>query len=73
MKVYGYFRSSAAFRLRIALNLKKLEYESGFIHLRRGDQRQQAYLAVKPAGIGAGAGDRRPDSYPVPGDHRIPR
>jgi maleylacetoacetate isomerase len=51
MKVYGYFRSSAAFRLRIALNLKKLEYESGFIHLRRGDQRQQAYLAVNPQGL----------------------
>ena len=48
MKLYGYFRSSAAFRVRIALNLKKLSYESAFIHLRRGDQRQPGFRGVKP-------------------------
>ncbi|MBO0739527.1 MAG: glutathione S-transferase N-terminal domain-containing protein, partial [Alphaproteobacteria bacterium] len=40
MKLYGYFRSSAAFRVRIALNLKKLDYEAVSIHLRRNDQSQ---------------------------------
>src|SRR5437667_362444 len=48
MKLYGYFRSSAAFRVRIALNLKKLDYESAFIHLRRGDQRQPSFRGVAP-------------------------
>jgi maleylacetoacetate isomerase len=51
MKLYGYFRSSAAFRVRIALNLKGLEYESGFIHLRRGDQRAAGFLAINPQGL----------------------
>lgn len=51
MKLFGYFRSSAAFRVRIALNLKGLAYEDAFIHLRRGDQRAAAYLAVNPQGL----------------------
>ena len=51
MRLYGYFRSSAAFRVRIALNLKKLDYESAFIHLRRGDQVQAGFLAVNPQGL----------------------
>ena len=51
MKLYGYFRSSAAFRVRIALNLKNLDYESDFIHLRRGDQRQPGFLDVNPQGL----------------------
>ena len=51
MKLYGYFRSSAAFRVRIALNLKKLDYESAFIHLRRGDQRQPGFLDINPQGL----------------------
>ena len=33
MKLYGYFRSSAAYRVRIALNLKKLPYEQSAVHL----------------------------------------
>ena len=53
MKLYGYFRSSAAFRVRIALNLKKLDYETAAIHLRRNDQSRPDYLAVNPAGAGA--------------------
>lgn len=51
MKLYGYFRSSAAFRLRIALNLKRLDYENAFIHLRRGDQGQPAFRGVNPQGL----------------------
>ncbi|HTQ34293.1 MAG TPA: maleylacetoacetate isomerase [Stellaceae bacterium] len=51
MKLFGYFRSSAAFRVRIALNLKGLVYEDVFIHLRRGDQRAADYLAVNPQGL----------------------
>ena len=51
LKLYGYFRSSAAFRVRIALNLKKLDYESAAIHLRRNDQTKPDYLAVNPQGL----------------------
>ncbi len=51
MKLFGYFRSSAAFRVRIALNLKGLAYEDAFIHLRRGDQRGDAYRAINPQGL----------------------
>jgi maleylacetoacetate isomerase len=51
MKLYGYSRSSAAFRVRIALNLKGLDYESAFIHLRRGDQSRPEYLGVNPQGL----------------------
>ncbi len=51
MKLYGYFRSSAAFRVRIALNLKRLDYETAAIHLRRNDQSKSGYLAVNPQGL----------------------
>ena len=51
MKLYGYFRSSAAFRVRIALGLKKLDYDNAFIHLRRGDQSQPEFLGLNPQGL----------------------
>lgn len=51
MKLYGFFRSSAAFRVRIALNLKKLDYETAPIHLRRNDQNRPDYLGVNPQGL----------------------
>ena len=51
MKLYGYFRSSAAFRVRIALSLKKLAYETAAIHLRRNDQTKPDYLSVNPQGL----------------------
>ncbi|BAI74455.1 maleylacetoacetate isomerase (plasmid) [Azospirillum sp. B510] len=51
MKVYDYFRSSAAYRLRIALNLKGLTAERHFIHLRRKEQSAPGYLAVNPMGL----------------------
>lgn len=48
MKLYTYFRSSAAFRVRIALNLKGIAYEPAFVHLRKGEHRLPAYAALNP-------------------------
>ena len=57
MKLYDYFRCSAAYRVRIALNLKGVvPDERTFVHLRMGNQRAQDYLALNPAGARAGAG-----------------
>jgi maleylpyruvate isomerase len=51
MILYDYYRSSAAYRVRIALNLKGLTSERRFIHLRRGEQRDPAYLELNPQGL----------------------
>jgi maleylacetoacetate isomerase len=51
VKLYTYFRSSAAFRVRIALNLKGLAYEPLFIHLAKGEHRKPEYAAVDPQGL----------------------
>jgi maleylacetoacetate isomerase len=51
MILHDYFRSSAAYRVRIALNLKGLAADRRYVHLRRGDQRGSAYLAVNPQGL----------------------
>jgi maleylacetoacetate isomerase/maleylpyruvate isomerase len=51
VKLYTYFRSSAAFRVRIALNLKGLAYEPVFIHLAKGEHRKPEYAAVDPQGL----------------------
>ena len=48
MKLYGYFRSSASYRLRIALNLKGIAYENVFIHLRKGEQFGADYVKLNP-------------------------
>lgn len=47
----GYFRSSAAWRVRIALNLKGLRHGHAFRHLRRGEQLAPDYLAKNPQGL----------------------
>jgi maleylacetoacetate isomerase len=53
MKLYGYFRSSAAYRVRIALNLKGLTYESVAVDLRApaSAQRSPEFLALNPEGL----------------------
>lgn len=51
MKLHGYFRSSASYRVRIALNLKGLIVEHLPHHLRKGEQRDSAYLALNPQGL----------------------
>lgn len=50
MKLYNFFRSSASYRVRIALNLKGVPYEYVPIHLRRGggEQHTPAYKAINP-------------------------
>lgn len=49
--LHGYFRSSAAYRVRIALNLKGLAYEQRSVHLRRGEQRDPSFLELNPLGL----------------------
>lgn len=51
MKLYNYFRSSASFRVRIALELKGLSYEYLPVHLARGDHKLPEYAAVSPSGL----------------------
>jgi len=51
MKLHGYFRSSASYRVRIALNLKGLGAEHLPHHLRKGEQREPSYLAINPQGL----------------------
>ena len=53
MKLYTYFRSSAAYRVRIALNLKALPYEAVPVHLLRGggEQLGEAYREVNPGAL----------------------
>jgi maleylpyruvate isomerase len=51
MILIDYFRSSAAYRVRIALNLKGLSVERRFVHLRKGEQRDPGYLELNPQGL----------------------
>lgn len=83
---YGYFRSSAAYRCRIALNLKGISYKFVPVHLRRngGEQKQPNYLALNPQGLVPALDvdgtiltqslaiiEYLDDAYPVP--HLLPR
>lgn len=49
--LHGYFRSSASYRVRIVLNLKQVAYEQVSHHLRKGEQRAPAYLAINEQGF----------------------
>lgn len=51
MKLYNYFRSSASFRVRIALELKGLAYDYVPVHLAKGEHRQPAYAALAADGL----------------------
>lgn len=46
--LYGYYRSSATYRLRMALNLKKVPFEIVPINLLKGEQKSEEYAKVNP-------------------------
>ena len=49
--LYEYWRSSASYRIRIALNLKKIDYESRPVNLLTGEQQSEEYRALNPQGF----------------------
>lgn len=49
--LYGYWRSSASYRVRIALNLKGLSYEHRGVHLVKGEQNRDKFKALNPQGL----------------------
>lgn len=53
MKLYGYFRSSAAYRVRIVLNLKGIDAEHEYVHLVRdgGEHKKDEFLQINPQGL----------------------
>ena len=51
MRLHGFFRSSAAYRVRIGLNHKGLAYDQVAVHLRKGHQSAPAFLGVNPQGL----------------------
>jgi maleylpyruvate isomerase len=50
MKLYGYWRSSSSWRVRIGLHLKRLEFEYVPVNLLEGEQHRDAYRAMNPSG-----------------------
>jgi maleylacetoacetate isomerase len=51
LKLYGYFRSSASYRVRIALSMKGLDYEQASIHLAKGRQYTPEFSQVSPQNL----------------------
>ncbi|REL35864.1 maleylacetoacetate isomerase [Thalassotalea euphylliae] len=51
MELYSYFRSSAAYRLRIALNVKGISYQQVPVNLLKGEHKSADYLALNPQGL----------------------
>ena len=48
LKLWGYFRSSAAYRVRIGLNLKGLAHEHDYVHLAKGEQLGDSFKSINP-------------------------
>ena len=70
MELYNYFRSSASYRVRIALAIKGLAYDYMPVHLANSEQLSESYALG--LALGAIAQGRRRGVDPVAGDHRIP-
>ncbi len=51
MKLYTYFRSSAAFRVRIALNYKSIAYDPAVVNLAKSEHHEAAYRGINPQGL----------------------
>ena len=51
LKIYGFYRSSAAYRVCIALELKALDWESIPVNLRLDEQKQDSFLQNNPQGL----------------------
>jgi maleylacetoacetate isomerase len=51
MKLYGFFRSSASYRVRIALNLKGLQYEQASVRLGKGEQYEPPFSEISPQNL----------------------
>ena len=51
MILHGYWRSGTAYRTRIALNLKGLDYDQAGVDLRAGAQRSEAFMRLNPQGM----------------------
>ncbi|MFQ2476881.1 maleylacetoacetate isomerase [Aeromonas caviae] len=51
LQLFGYWRSSASYRVRIVMQLKGLDYELHPINLRQGEQREKAYRRINPQGL----------------------
>ncbi len=51
MKLFGYWRSSATYRVRIAMALKRISYDYAPVNLLKGEQKSEAYLARNPLGL----------------------
>ena len=51
LQLFGYWRSSASFRVRLVLQLKGLGYEQHPVNLRQGEQKEKAYRRVNPQGL----------------------
>ena len=71
--LYDYWRSTASYRVRIALGLAGVDYKSVSVNLLEREQEEASHLARKPARPRACAGNRRPDDFAVARDNRVPR
>jgi maleylacetoacetate isomerase len=68
IKLHGYWRSSAAYRARIGLALKGLQYEYAPVNLLTGEQHSAAFLAIQPQGLAPALevdGDAIPQSLAI--------